>query len=458
MIRWIVLLALLANTTGCAAIGEVFRNPEDTVVVSIEPDPLYEDLVDYYVELCAVSQYRPLERPIGGSPGHAVMYLKGACRDEAAGYPRLRPCKRNEIDTWSHEHGAGISVNRWFKNVNWVAVPGKRLFFDGNLRRYETLDEAHFQAQVDAAIDLGVYDGIELHPIPEEDEPPSVREFAEIHSIGTDYALRFGRTVFCTRVPMDEPMLRKVMDYLNDLNDLYHEGEVDYEWSGYSDNCVHTLHNAIAAAGIWKPKSVRAIKVRQFFNLAIPANTFVNLAFLINEFPLEDFKKVRGDERSWNTLVNEGWLPTGPGTVVRTMAVHQQNELYDTKYRMFLLEGWFTRGTTKRAVTLLSDGRYSSLDANLRYFKDRYERILAEREDPDLIERTRGADYLRDREIYYDYIERERGVTTAAIERLVELDRIRDEITNESLGEWYRRLGRGTAPPERGQAAEEVAD
>ena len=31
------------------------------------------------------------------------------------------------------EHGAGISVGRWFRNVNWVAVPGYALFFRGNL-------------------------------------------------------------------------------------------------------------------------------------------------------------------------------------------------------------------------------------------------------------------------------------------------------------------------------------
>ncbi len=87
-----LLLTLLAASSGlgCATLGELFRDPQDAVAPLITPDPLYEELVTHYVELCAVSQYRPLERNLGGIPGHAVMYLKGACRDESAPYPRPR--------------------------------------------------------------------------------------------------------------------------------------------------------------------------------------------------------------------------------------------------------------------------------------------------------------------------------------------------------------------------------
>ena len=83
---------------GCAALGELFRDPDDAVAPLVEPDPLYEEIVSHYVELCAVSQYRPLEGGLGGIPGHAVMYLKGACRDESAPYPRLRPCRYASSD------------------------------------------------------------------------------------------------------------------------------------------------------------------------------------------------------------------------------------------------------------------------------------------------------------------------------------------------------------------------
>ena len=88
-----VLLALASASLGCAAVVELLRNPSDTVLPHVSPDLLYDELAPYYVELCAVSQYRPLDGTVGGIPGHAVMSLKGACVDESAPYPRLRPCK-----------------------------------------------------------------------------------------------------------------------------------------------------------------------------------------------------------------------------------------------------------------------------------------------------------------------------------------------------------------------------
>ena len=71
----LLLLILLAACSGlsCATLGELFRDPQDAVAPLITPDPLYEELVTHYIELCAVSQYRPLDRKLGGIPGHAVM-------------------------------------------------------------------------------------------------------------------------------------------------------------------------------------------------------------------------------------------------------------------------------------------------------------------------------------------------------------------------------------------------
>ena len=70
--RKLLALALVSSSLGCAAVAELFRNPQDAVAPPIVPDPLYEELVTHYVELCAVSQYRPLEGNLGGIPGHAV--------------------------------------------------------------------------------------------------------------------------------------------------------------------------------------------------------------------------------------------------------------------------------------------------------------------------------------------------------------------------------------------------
>ena len=80
------------------------------------------------------------------------MYLKGACKDETAAYPLLRCCRRDSAMSNDTEHGAGISVNRWFRYVNWVAVPGKPLFFDGLLAPGERVTRARFDASIRAEL------------------------------------------------------------------------------------------------------------------------------------------------------------------------------------------------------------------------------------------------------------------------------------------------------------------
>ena len=132
------------------------------------------------------------------------------------------------------------------------------------------------------AIDKGVYKGVEFHDYP-EGGPNIALKTSWRHGIGTDLALTFARSVFCARIPVTEPMLDEVIAFLNDKNREYAEGEADYNWSVWADNCVHTLRNALAAANIWSPLSVRATKLRQLFNLAVPANEFVNLAELGTE-------------------------------------------------------------------------------------------------------------------------------------------------------------------------------
>ena len=444
----LLVASILSGSLGCAAIGELFRDPKDTVAPLTRPDSIYEALSDNYVELCAVSQYRPVEGDLGGIPGHAVMYLKGACRDESAPYPRLRPCHYATFDRKDPEHGAGISVNRWFKNVNWVATPGKSLFFNGDVAEYELLDQDRFDAAVQRALDLGMYRGVEVHQKPDAEAPQSIPDFVAHESIGTDFALRFGRTVFCTRLPMPDEMMTEVMDYLNGLNDEYWNGNADYQWSGYSDNCVHTLHNALAAAGVWKPKSIRGTKLRQFFNLAIPANTVIDLAFLSNRYPIEDFGKVRSDELHWQGLTTKGWIPATPGVLLKVLPVLQVNALYDTKFRLFVLGGFFSSEVIKRAQVLLTDGRYLQLDANLRYFYRRYERILAERDtEGSWIDSLRGEDYRRDREIYYEYIERQRDAVIEVLERMAEIELVRAEVVEEAMETLKLRLLESSTEP-----------
>jgi len=167
-----IVAVLLAGTTfllsACGDDGIIsrFMLKADRIIVERRPDTVYEQLFPYYVELCATSQFRSKLKGEGGVAGHAAMYIKGACKDEEAPFPKLRRCRAAATELNDPEHGAGVSVGRWFRNVNWVAIPGYELFHDGNLKTGERLTQAHFEATVRDVISKGVYKGVEFHDYP----------------------------------------------------------------------------------------------------------------------------------------------------------------------------------------------------------------------------------------------------------------------------------------------------
>ena len=67
-----LLVASLVVLLSCSASRELV--PSASV-----PGEVYDRLYPHHVEVCAVSQIRPLDAPFGGSAGHAAMYLSGVC-------------------------------------------------------------------------------------------------------------------------------------------------------------------------------------------------------------------------------------------------------------------------------------------------------------------------------------------------------------------------------------------
>ena len=184
---------------------------------------------------------------------------------------------------------------------------------------------------------------MDFHDYPGASDGGSLEDFVTKHGIATDLALNFARAAFCARLPITERMLDEVIDFLNDKNREYAEGEADYNWSVWADNCVHTLRNALAAANIWSPLSVRAVKFLQLFNLAVPANEFVNLAELGNEGNIADYEQIQQDDPQRDALHEFNWLPTRHGALLKTLPVYEPNDLYDTTFRLFTLSrrsGW----------------------------------------------------------------------------------------------------------------------
>ena len=413
--------ALLA---GCVQDGLMdmarFQLKPDDIIIERRPDKVYEKLFPYYVELCAASQFHSKLTGEGGGPaGHAILYIKGACKDEDASFPQLRRCRGIATRLNDPEHGAGVSVNQLFSNVNWVATPGYELVFQGNLAPGERLTLARFEAVEQQAIAKGIYRGVTFHRFAGGATDTDLRAFLERAGVGTDLALQFARSVFCARLPVTEAMLDPIIKFLNDKNREYAEGEADYNWSAWADNCSHTMRNALAAANIWSPLSVRTTKIRQIFNLAVPANEFVNLAELMTEGDIEDYRDILRDGPRRDAFHEFHWLQTRQGALLKTLPVHNPNDLYDTTFRLFTLQSPFLRGKTQRAIDLLSDARFVDLDTNLHYFERRYDAILAGRDEwRDTMASVRGTPFRRVEGLYYDYIRSQRTEVQSMLDRI----------------------------------------
>jgi hypothetical protein len=287
------------------------------------------------------------------------------------------------------------------------------MFWDGGLAPGEVVTRARLDEVAHRSIDAGDFDGIELWPWPHPTPDPSLFDFVSTRSVGTDFALRLARSALCGRVPVEPEMLDEIIHFLNDLNREYATGAADFEWNGYHDNCVHTLRNALAAASIWEPISVRETKLLQLFHLAVPANEAINLAALGTMGPVADYPQVFRDESIRSALLEFGWLPTRHGAVLISLPVRTENEVFDQSARILIFQGPATMRTTRRLFEMLDDPRFTELDANLAHFEQVYRGILAVKEGRDPFASLWGDRYRRVRRRYVSLIESELGEVQA---------------------------------------------
>ena len=414
------LLIMSAALVALAACAEPGPSSEYGVLPHRLPEPAYEELFPYYVEMCALSQFERVgidasyRAGVSGRPGHAVLYLKGVCREEDAPIPTLRMCPEVVNDLADPRHGTGVSVNGLLKNVNWMAFPGRKLFYNGDLERGQTLTLEHFRATQQKVIDLGLLRGIEVH---EEYVKPgrTPEDYLAESLLGTDAAIRFARSLWCESLPLEREQVELIIAHLNDLNLHYATTDESYEWSFYYDNCVHVLRNSLAAASVWTPKGVRLNILDQLFQMALPANEFIELANRTALFPLDDFGAVFGDETMVESLQTYEWLPTRHGALVKTAPVHRPNELYGTRVNTFVIES-LEEEKSRRVDRLMSDARFNELEANLLHYEELYGSILAERDDSGWWPHSDA--YHDARRRYYEYVESQLAEVRTMLERL----------------------------------------
>lgn len=399
-----------------------------------EAQRIYNALFPYYAEVCVVTQYHKKGAQPGGWGGHAGMFLGGSEIEGGAGYPRLR-LVANETSASDPDSGTGVSVNKVFRNVNWVGIPGRDEFFRGGLAPDATLDAPFYEHAIERATTSGWFNGIEITDALMRQRPATMpaHEFIVRQSIGTDFAVNVARTAYCARLPMSRAALGRVIGYLNRVNETAQSG--GYIWNAYTNNCSHVAHNALAAAGVWDPKETRgptllnvlsdvasvakALTMRRMSDFSFPANNFVRTYEAGNGRPIDDVRAAYQDHDIVRTL-DDGWLTTGPGALIVTYQMHgpAQNELFTAGRDPFLFSvprlwdkertfAWLTRS----APTTVTD-----LGANLADFRERYTRILdGARPDAGGTNVESAAEFELFSDRFYDYVAAELVRTDARI-------------------------------------------
>ena len=342
-----------------------------------------------------MTQFRQVGAKPGGWGGHAILFINGAEIDPGASYPRLRlvAAERNLSDP---DTGTGISVNKIFDNVTWVAIPGRDEFFRGGLAPEQTLDKDFYGGAILKAITAGWFEGIQVKDAIMRQKPAVMRldEFIVSHSIGTDFALNFARTAYSARLPMTRDAIAKVIAYLNGANESAQMS--GYTWNMYTNNCSHVVHNALAAAGVWDPKVARgpgainvardvasvarALVLSQMSDFSFPANNFVRLYEAGNERPIDDAIAAFRNHDVRRT-VSDGWMTTGPGALIATYPIHDasRNQMFAPGRDPFLFSVplLWDKADTFKTLTREGPAIVSDLAANLAHYRERYLATLA---------------------------------------------------------------------------------
>jgi hypothetical protein len=156
------------------------------------------------------------------------------------------------------------------------------------------------------------------------------------------------------------------------------------------------------------------------------------LAELGTEGNIDDYREIQQDGPARDALHEFHWLPTRHGALLKTLPVHEPNDLYDTTFRLFTLQSPFRMGKTQRAIDLLSDERFVKLDANLRYFDEKYASILARHDERrDMLASVRGTPYRRVERLYYEYIRAQRAEVESMLGHLPGLEEHADESKSQ---------------------------
>jgi hypothetical protein len=298
------------------------------LTVSSVASAAYEDHFPTYFEYCTGTQWKTQAGDEGGTPGHGFTYIHGLCKDYRSEYPQVIPCSEVSAELkekYPHE-GVGISLDKNFANVMWVAVPGRDMIMNGNVER-KAIMMTDINAHIEKVNALKIFN--EVRSKSERMKPYTLgtQEYLNalaLDTLGTDHAANWARKLHCVKIPATAAVLPNVAKFLNDSNNQHKNGN-DYVWSKMSNNCVHVSINQSHAMGISKSIKVDQTGIKKLFNMALPANGFLMYA------DKTVLKGAPGNRTLKKSLKEKGFHQVQVGSIMQAYDAYPTGEYFKTE-------------------------------------------------------------------------------------------------------------------------------
>lgn len=348
------------------------------LVITSLASAAYEDHFPAYFEYCTGTQWKLQSGEEGGSPGHGFTYIHGLCKDYRSQYPQVIPCSEVSAGLkakFPHE-GVGISLDKNFSNVMWIAVPGREFMFNGNKER-KPIREADVVEHVKKINELKVFNEVISISDKLKDLTPGTPEYLEAISrdtLGTDHAVNWARELHCVKIPAPKDSLKNVAEFLNASNNQYKSGP-GYVWSKFSNNCVHLSVNQAHAMGISKELKLDQKGISMIKNMALPANGFLMFAdqAVLAKMPSNKLlSKILPEDKFYRAQV---------GSIMEAHEVYPSGDVFKTDELGVLTAPRFLKPHKLLATPRKYEKKYmtpanSELKANAEMWVERYEALL----------------------------------------------------------------------------------
>ncbi len=338
----------------------------------------YEAHFPTYFEYCTGTQWKLQNGEVGGSPGHGFTYIHGLCKDYRSSYPQVIPCSEVSAELkakYPHE-GVGISLDKNFSNVMWIAVPGRDFMLNGNVER-KAINEADVAVHVATINKLKIFDSVISKSDKLKDLTPGTPAYLDAiarDTLGTDHAVNWARELHCVKIPATSDSLKEVTTFLNNSNNQYKTGP-GYEWSKLSNNCVHLSVNQSHAMGISKELKLDQKHIKMVMNMALPANGFLMYA------DLAVLAKMPSNKLLSKVLPEKGFYQAQVGSIMEAHEAYPSGEVFKTDELSVLTAPRLLKPFKLLATPRKYEKKYmtpanSELKANAEMWIERYEALI----------------------------------------------------------------------------------